>query len=158
MQKLSFHETLDQIVGEDHRYDKEAYVFVREALDYTIKMLKKDRTRSEARHVSGQELLEGIRQHAIKEYGPMTMTVLQSWGIKTCDDFGEIVFNLVEKGILGKTDQDRREDFHHGYDFQEAFVRPFQPLLAPHLKSSGPRETQPKPGTRRPIKKSNLSQ
>ena len=157
MQKLSFHETLDQIIAEDQRFDKEAYVFVREALDFTIKLLKKDRSKNDARHVTGQELLDGIRQHAIKEYGPMTKTVLNSWGVRSCDDFGEIVFNLVEKGILGKTDQDRREDFHRGYDFEEAFVRPFRPVAPAHLKSPVPRETQPKPGSRRVIKKPNLS-
>lgn len=156
MQKLSFQETLDQIVAEDHRYDREAYVFVREALDHTIKTLKKDRTRSEARHVSGQELLEGIRQHALKEYGPMTVTVLAAWGVKNCSNFGDIVFNLVEKGILGKTDQDRREDFQTGYDFQEAFVEPFRPALPARLKTSLTRPMKPAAETRRPIKKSNI--
>jgi uncharacterized repeat protein (TIGR04138 family) len=156
MQKLSFQETLDQIVAEDRRYDREAYVFVREALDHTIKTLKKDRTRSEARHVSGQELLEGIRQHALKEYGPMAITVLGSWGVLNCENFGDIVFNLVEKGVLGKTDQDRREDFQHGYDFQEAFVAPFRPSLPARVKTSLTRQLKPAPDARRPAKKSIL--
>jgi len=156
MQKLSFQETLDQIVAEDRRYDREAYVFVREALDHTIKTLKKDRNRNEARHVSGQELLEGIRQHALKEYGPMAITVLGSWGVRNCGNFGDIVFNLVEKGVLGKTDQDRREDFQNGYDFQDAFVVPFRPSLPTGVKTSLTRQTKPAPETRRPPKKSDI--
>jgi uncharacterized repeat protein (TIGR04138 family) len=152
MQKLSFQETLDQIVAEDRRYDREAYVFVREALDHTIKTLKKDRTRSEARHVSGQELLEGIRQHALKEYGPMAITVLQTWGVENCEHFGDIVFNLVEKGILGKTDQDRREDFQRGYSFQTAFVEPFRPSLPARLKTSLTRQLKPAAEIKRAVK------
>ncbi len=158
MQKLSFQETLDQIVAEDRRYDREAYVFVREALDHTIKTLKKDRNRNEARHVSGQELLEGIREHALKEYGPMAITVLASWGVCNCANFGDIVFNLVEKGVLGKTDQDRREDFQSGYDFQEAFVAPFRPSRSAQVKTSLTRQVKPAPETGRPAKKSNISQ
>jgi len=156
MQKLSFQETLDQIVAEDRRYDREAYVFVREALDHTIKTLKKERSRAEARHVSGQELLQGIREHALKEYGPMAITVLGSWGVRNCANFGDIVFNLVEKGVLGKTEQDRREDFQHGYDFQEAFVVPFRPSLPARVKTVLTRQMKPAPEIRRPVKKSDI--
>ena len=156
MQKLSFQETLDQIVAEDRRYDREAYVFVREALDHTIKTLKKDRSRNEARHVTGQELLEGIREHALKEYGPMAITVLGLWGVRNCENFGDIVFNLVEKGVLGKTDQDRREDFQSGYDFQAAFVSPFRPSLPARIKTSLTRQLKPARETHRPVKKSDI--
>ncbi|MBV9462830.1 MAG: hypothetical protein JO317_01255 [Verrucomicrobiae bacterium] len=148
MQKLSFPETLDQIVAEDGRYDKEAYVFVREALDYTLKLLKKENAKTDSRHVSGQELLEGIRQFALKEYGPMAITLFNSWGVRSCKDFGEIVFNLVEKGILGKTEKDRREDFHEGFDFEQALVQPFipaatRPSTNPVPRSSVKRSTTP---------------
>lgn len=79
------------------------------------------------RHVSGQELLKGIREYALGQFGPMAMTVLDDWGIHTCRDFGEIVFNMVEIGLLAKTDADTRSDFDGGYEFVEAFRNPFLP-------------------------------
>jgi uncharacterized repeat protein (TIGR04138 family) len=83
--------------------------------------------KGEMRHVSGQELLGGIRDYALAQFGPMTKMVFEEWGIKRCEDFGEIVFNMVEIGLLGKTDQDSREDFANGYDFDDAFRKPFLP-------------------------------
>jgi uncharacterized repeat protein (TIGR04138 family) len=133
MQKLNFAETVDDIVRADGRYDRDAYYFVREGLDFTIKMLKKD-SRGAGRHVSGQELLDGLRRFALDEFGPMTKTVFDHWGIKRCEDFGEIVFRMVDKGVLGKTEQDTREDFKGGYDFDEAFVKPYQPAPRPRAR------------------------
>jgi uncharacterized repeat protein (TIGR04138 family) len=78
-------------------------------------------------HVTGQQLLDGIREFALTQYGPMARTVLNEWGIRRCEDFGDIVFNMVEQGLLSKTDQDSREDFKGGYDFDSAFVWPFLP-------------------------------
>lgn len=126
MKKVHFNEALAMILTKDSRYDEHAYLFLREALDFTIKLLAKP-AQGPARHVSGGELLEGIRQYALKEYGPMAKTVLNRWGINRCEDFGEIVFNLVEAGTLGKTDEDKREDFAGGYDFEKAFRDPFRP-------------------------------
>ena len=111
---------------EDPRYDKGAYYFVRHGLDHTLKRLKND-SRRNSNHVCGQELLSGIRDYALEQYGPMAFTLLQHWGINQCVDFGEIVFNLVEFGVLGKTESDRREDFTGGYEFYDAFVLPFLP-------------------------------
>jgi len=126
MRETGFMETLKKIYAEDSRYDMEAYVFMREALDYTIKMLKKP-DKGPERHISGEELLEGIRQYALQEFGPITLKVLNTWGIKTGEDFGEIVFNLVNAGELGKTEEDKRDDFKNSYDFREAFEIPFLP-------------------------------
>jgi uncharacterized repeat protein (TIGR04138 family) len=126
MYEAAFMETVSEICREDPRYRPDAYLFVREALDFTTKALKKP-NRGPDKHVSGQELLEGIRRYALQEYGPMALTVLHTWGITRTDDFGEIVFNLVESGKLGKTDEDRREDFCGGYDFRAAFEFPFLP-------------------------------
>ena len=128
MQKSNFGESVDDIVKADGHYDREAYYFVREGLDFTIKMLKKD-SRGAKRHVSGHELLDGLRRFALDEFGPMAKTVLTHWGVKRCEDFGEIVFRMVDKGILGKTEQDTPEDFKGGFDFEEAFVKPYQPSL-----------------------------
>lgn len=131
MKKVNFQEALASILDRDPRYAEEAYHFVREALDFTIKMLDKP-VEGPGRHVSGQELLEGIRQYALKEFGPMAIRVLHHWGIRKTDDFGEMVFNMVGAGILGKTDQDRKEDFHGGFDFDSAFAKPFRPACAPN--------------------------
>jgi uncharacterized repeat protein (TIGR04138 family) len=128
MHKQNFAEAVDEIIKADPRYDRDAYLFVREGLDFTLKLLKKNaHTHPAHRHVSGQELLDGLRQFALDQFGPMAKTVLDYWGVKRCEDFGEIVFNMVEKGILGKTDQDSRADFRGGFDFTDAFVRPYQP-------------------------------
>ena len=126
MKKPSFNEAIAKILKDDPRFDEMAYHFMREALDYTVKMLSKP-VEGPGRHVSGAELLEGARQYALQEYGPVAKTVLNRWGIHNCEDFGEIVFNMVEKGLLGKTEEDRREDFTGGYDFDEAFSSPFKP-------------------------------
>ena len=79
------------------------------------------------RHVAGPELLQGVRQYALKEFGPMVVTVLSYWGIRCCEDIGHMVFNLIGAGIFGKTEEDSIEDFKSVYDFEEAFVKPFVP-------------------------------
>jgi uncharacterized repeat protein (TIGR04138 family) len=125
MQEISFEEALAEIRAKDPRYQRDAYVFVREALDHTQKAVAKDTRR--VRHVTGQELLAGIRDFALQQFGPMAKTLLEEWGVRCCADFGEIVFNMVEVGWLAKTEKDSREDFHDGYDFDEVFVKPFLP-------------------------------
>lgn len=127
MQKLDFAEAIDLIVERTPRYDREAYYFLRDALDYTVKVRKKAREASGTGHVSGQQLLEGVRQFAIKEFGPMVVTVLEYWGVRRCEDFGEMVYNLINIGVFGKTDTDSIDDFKGGYSFKEAFVDPYQP-------------------------------
>ena len=126
MQKIGFAEALDSIVASDPRYARAAYVFLRDALDFTTKQQKKIKG-STVRHVAGPELLEGVRQYALKEFGPMVMSVFSFWGIHCCEDIGNMVFNLIGAGIFGKTEEDSIEDFKSVYDFEEAFVRPFAP-------------------------------
>jgi len=137
MQDLDFNEVVDLICKEDPRYDKKAYTFIRQGLDHTVKELKKkDAAKSRAsQHVTGAELLDGLRLFALDQYGPLTKTVLNSWGIKRCTDFGEIVFNLIEYNVFSKTENDRREDFVDLYSFDDAFVKPFLPVNKPR---SGP--------------------
>ena len=127
MQAASFEEAIEQIAAQDLRYNREAYFFLREALDHTHKITGKPPKKNAVRHVSGQELLNGVREYALQQFGPMTLTVLEEWGIKCCEDFGEIVFNMVENKLLAKTEQDSREDFRNGYDFHDAFRKPFLP-------------------------------
>jgi len=126
MQEINFDEVVERLYGQDPRFSRDAYHFTREALDYTQKLISRE-NKGAVRHVTGQELLEGIRQFALQQYGPMTMTVLEEWGVNNCRDFGEIVFNMVESGLLAKTEKDTREDFRKGYDFTDAFGKPYWP-------------------------------
>ncbi len=97
------------------RYEPEAYSFVLNALDFTMVKLPK------RRHVSGQELLEGIRLYALDQFGPMVRTVFEHWGIKNTLDFGEIVFDLIDAGLLTKQAEDRLDDFKNSFSFDQAF-------------------------------------
>jgi len=139
MQKIGFTEALDSIVASDPRYHRDAYVFLRDALDFTTKQQKKIKGTT-VRHVAGPELLEGVRQYSLKEFGPMVLTVFGSWGIRSCEDVGNMVFNLIGAGIFGKTEEDSIEDFKNVYDFKEAFEKPFAPTkpIAPKLPPSLP--------------------
>ena len=133
MQKIGFAEALESVVDSDPRYQRDGYIFLRDALDYTTKQQKKVKGVS-VRHVTGPELLDGVRQYALKEFGPMVMTVFDSWGIRSCEDIGHMVFNLIGAGVFGKTEQDSIEDFKNVYDFEEAFVKPFAPAKPETLK------------------------
>jgi uncharacterized repeat protein (TIGR04138 family) len=151
MQEISFEDTLEQILARDARYHRDAYIFVREALDFTQKTNGRDghtsaRHRGGAetpeKHVTGQELLTGIRQYALASFGPMTITVFLEWGITECRDFGNIVFNMVETRLLSKTDNDSPDDFASGYDFDEAFRQPYLPADKLNKISGGLKTTR----------------
>jgi len=126
MQEINFDEAVEMILAKDSRYSRDAYAFVRESLDFTQKTIGKE-NRGQVRHITGQELLDGIRQFALAQFGPMVVTVLEEWGIHNSRDFGEIVFNMVEIELLAKTEKDNRDDFNNGYDFTDAFRKPFWP-------------------------------
>jgi uncharacterized repeat protein (TIGR04138 family) len=138
MQPVSFEEVLEQILSRDTRFHRDAFLFVKDALDFTQKIVGKETKGGGIRHVSGQELLEGIREHALQQFGPMVTTVFEEWGIRSCRDFGEIVFLMVEHNLLAKTDKDSRADFESGYDFQEVFRKPFIPKAHPAPKAKVP--------------------
>ncbi len=124
MNKTELNDLMQGLLTRDPRYKAEAYAFVRDGLDFTVRRLESPR------HISGQELLAGIRDFALEEFGPMSRTLLAEWGITRTEDVGEVVFNMVETGLLGKTDEDRREDFADGFDFDQAFRQPFRPAAA----------------------------
>jgi uncharacterized repeat protein (TIGR04138 family) len=145
MQKIGFAEALDSVVANDPRYQWEGYIFLRDALDFTTKQQKKIKGVS-VRHVTGPELLDGVRQYALKEFGPMVMTVFDNWGIHSCEDIGHMVFNLISAGVFGKTEEDSIKDFKDVYDFKEAFVRPFVPEKPASVKSPA-QLPAPKPAT-----------
>jgi uncharacterized repeat protein (TIGR04138 family) len=108
-------ERLKEVVARDGRYHVNAYRFVYEALDYTVKQLDKKR------HISGRELLEGIKNLAIEQFGGLACMVLGIWGVSKTADFGNIVFNLVEADLMSRSEDDTREDFDGVYDFREVF-------------------------------------
>ncbi len=126
------HAGLIEVVGRDPRYAYEAYEFVYEALNHTQKILGRIAPADlppgaeKEHHVSGKELLEGIRDLALREFGLMARTVFQMWGIQRTDDFGEIVFNLVQASLMSKTDEDTRQDFHEVYDLDQALVQGYR--------------------------------
>jgi len=126
MMDPAYSELLSGLCERDTRFTPEAYVFVCEALQYTTQSLKKPDD-GPSRHVSGHELLEGARTYALQQYGPMSRTVLRECGLNQTEDVGEIVFNMVEAGLFGKTETDTRADFANGYDFDKAFREPFMP-------------------------------
>jgi uncharacterized repeat protein (TIGR04138 family) len=142
MQAANFDEALDRLVQGDLRYHRQAYLFLREALDHTHKMLGKA-GKEGIHHVTPQQLLDGIREYALEQFGPMAMTVLEEWGVRSCDDWGEIVFGMIENNLLAKTDQDKREDFKGRYDFFEAFRQPFCP--------SAPKSAEARPQTQQQL-------
>ena len=130
MQNPDFSDIVTLICKEDPRFDRKAYDFVRQGLDHTVKELRKKETvrADKSRHVSGPELLDGLRAYALEQYGPLAKTVLNAWGVNRCRDFGDIVFNLIEYNVFSKTENDRREDFADMFSFDEAFVKPFRPV------------------------------
>lgn len=126
----NFADVIESICKNDNRYKKAAYYFIRQALDYTVREAAKDKTKTRSKHghhVSGKQLLDGIREFGLNQFGPLTLTVFHHWGVTRCEDFGEIVFNLVDTGVLGKTEDDKQEDFSATYDFHDAFEKPFLP-------------------------------
>lgn len=107
------------------KYPLEAFLFVQKGLEYTVRRVhgrrKKGKEEPPAQHVTGQELCHGLRDYAIQQYGLLARPVLKHWRIHCCEDFGRIVFALVESEIMHKTDSDTIEDFAGVYDFAEAF-------------------------------------
>jgi len=123
---------LADLVRRDPRYTYEAYEFVFAALTHTQRLLGRESRAEETgepdpeHHVSGRELVEGIRELALREFGLMARIVFRMWGINRTADFGEIVFNLVEEKLMSKTAQDTRQDFHDIYDLDQALVQDFR--------------------------------
>ena len=106
---------ISELLVRDDRYSREAYRFVQEGLEFTVQR------RGRRGHVSGKELLEGIRDLARDRFGLMARTVLNQWGVTQTADIGEIVFNLVDAQVMSKQDSDTRDDFANVYDFEEVF-------------------------------------
>lgn len=122
-----------RLLQEDRRYRFEAYQFVREALEYAHRELGMGRQPAagpdddppQGMHVTGQQLCEALRLYALEQFGYLAKTVLNSWGVQSTSDFGEIVYNLIDINEMRKSEYDRREDFDDVYDFEQAFRKNF---------------------------------
>jgi uncharacterized repeat protein (TIGR04138 family) len=149
MQAIDFEDLVEKLVSKNPRYPAQAYHFLKEALIYSQKVLVESK-KEPARHLSGQELLEGIRLYAIDQFGPMAFIVFEEWGIHRCEDFGEMVFLMVENNLLRKTEKDSIEDFKGGYSFEAAFLDPFRPTrkkeIISHDRAAHPAIEQNKVG------------
>ena len=108
---------LEEVAERDGRYAKAAYLFIYDALQHTVEKLGKSELPKDQRHIGGKDLLHGIGEFALDRFGPLALTVLEHWGVRRTQDFGDIVFNLVDAELMSKTDNDRPEDFVDVYDF-----------------------------------------
>lgn len=140
--------TFNDLLAADKRYKREAYAFVFEALRYAHEKLgfgsdtpvesiegrQGEEPAEGQRHMTGRELCEAIRRFALEQFGFMSKTVLNSWGVYKTGDFGNIVFNLIELGEMSKTKHDRREDFDDVFDFDTELVQEFRIEPPPAVK------------------------
>lgn len=135
MQKTDFHDAVEEVLKSNSNYSADAYYFLQEVL---LQAVEKQRKLSggENKHVSGFELLESFRERMLKQFGPMSMTLLEEWGVSCTEDVGKMVFNLIEVGAFGKSKQDEEKDFVEVYDFEEVFVMPFLPKRKKLAKKS----------------------
>ena len=117
---------VNDITLKDRRFKEDAYYFLNEAVIFSAEYFSKPDFGAD-RHLSGPELLDGIREFTLSEFGPMSMTVLKNWGIHTTLDIGHVIFNLIDAGVLSASPQDRLGDFDAVYDFHDAFIEPFEP-------------------------------
>ncbi len=126
MEKVQFDVAVKSITKQDRRFEADGYHFLKDALDHTIKALRNDEL-IEHRHVSGAELLEGVVEFALERFGPMAVAVLESWGIRQGDDVGAMVFNLIEVGAFGKSEDDAPSDFSGVMNLQDELLAPYRP-------------------------------
>lgn len=129
-------ESIRKLALEDGRFAPEAFQFLFESLDHAVKLAGRDDAEGAERHVSGQELLAGMRAYATQLFGPLAAAVWRSWGIHETLDWGRIVFLLVDAGLLNRQENDTIEDFRDGFDFDEAFVAGYELALPAEI---GPR-------------------
>ncbi len=126
-QRPTFHEGVLLCLTRDARYPREAYALVRDALDHAQKRLAARDKRRAVGHLNGPEILDGFRDLALTQFGPMARLVLDTWGLRSTLDVGHIVFNLIDAEVFSKSDEDRLSDFDNVFDFDEAFDAPFRP-------------------------------
>jgi uncharacterized repeat protein (TIGR04138 family) len=126
----SYHPKIHEIIKKDPRFPYEAYEFLFQALAYTQKTLGKIKPPegeepAKEHHVSGKQLIEGVRKFALDEFGLMARCVFNQWGIKKTGDFGNMVFNLVEIGLMSKTENDSIGDFEDIFDIETGLMHDY---------------------------------
>jgi uncharacterized repeat protein (TIGR04138 family) len=136
-------EKLRQIALRDGRYSPEAFYFLFEALEIAVRLAGKENLQGPARHVTGQEVVQGMRAHALQQFGPLAASVWRRWGVRETIDWGRIVFLLVDQGLLKRQDDDTIEDFRDDADFDALFVDGYRAKLAELLAA---RESRPEGG------------
>lgn len=156
MSHLPFPDAVKKIMLTDKRFSPAAYDFIRRSLDQSLRKFGKNEEPKPS-HVRGHQLLEGFRALALQEFGPLAKTVLNEWGIENCAQVGDIVFQLVQYGVLGKSETDRPEDFQEIWTFTEAFVLPFQPSKNSFTKRTAFRKIAPVSPNRRKRKSGSSS-
>jgi len=129
----SIHTRIEALAARERRYAPDAYHFVFQALDFVLEhedraLRRRGEVACPDRHITANQLLAGLRAYALEQYGPLARLVLVRWGILRTEDFGEIVFDLVEDRLLNKQDCDRKSDFRNGFSFREAFDRAWRPF------------------------------
>ncbi len=122
----SYYQTIYKIIDGDSRYPLEAYLFVQEAVSYSLESFHADREKRDF-HLNGHELLDGIRLCVLDRFGAMAHYVFREWGITRTEDFGNIVFNMIDHNLLHARPEDSIKDFANGYDFEKEFRAPFTP-------------------------------
>lgn len=136
MKEIEFRQTVEKIIQSDPRYPVDAYVFVNEVVLHIHRKRERDGVAGEKRNIAGGELLEGFKELALKEFGPLADEVLREWNVRGGVDVGNIVFNLVDFKIFRKAADESIEDFKRCFDFEEAFHAPFR--VEAHVKPSSP--------------------
>jgi uncharacterized repeat protein (TIGR04138 family) len=129
---------LRKLALRDGRYKPEAFQFLFESLDRAVQLAGREQCEGADRHVSGQELLAGMRHYASELFGPMAGQVWRSWGVRGSLDWGHIVFLLVDEKMLNRQDDDSIDDFRETFDFDRAFVDEYVPALPARLEARPP--------------------
>ncbi|MEZ6004596.1 MAG: hypothetical protein R3F17_05550 [Planctomycetota bacterium] len=127
-------DSLRRILKKHPRYQAGAYHFLFEALEDAVRLSGRSGKGVDERHVTGQELLEGLRARSLAMFGPLAAHVWRSWGIHRTRDWGEIVFLLVDEGMMNRQETDRIEDFDDVFDLDSAFVENYCPNLPPAIE------------------------
>lgn len=109
------------------QYHAQAYQFVFSAMRHVQQQLGRSNSSEATGHISGRELLDGVRALGIQHFGVMAILVLNRWGLKSTDDIGRIVFELIDRGEMRKTERDQLADFVGVYDFEKVFRDDYTP-------------------------------
>ena len=121
----SFEDAVEHILQKTDEYPADAYYFIRAALDATVEKCRKP---SENPHLSAEELYSGFCAYALEEYGPLALAVMEQWGITESRHVGDLVYNLIEVGVFGKQDSDRRDQFDNLTPIPTLLNAPYDPL------------------------------